>query len=95
MFEVDAHGVRFSGHRKADNYCVGGYGDDDKLDVVLAALEGIETVFVAKIGRCPKGDLKKAGIEAVDEYAFDYIETAVASWYAKTFATQSGSASIA
>ena len=95
VFEVDAHGVRFSGHRKADNYCVGGYGDDDKLDVVLAALEGIETVFVAKIGRCPKGDLKKAGIEAVDEYAFDYIETAVASWYAKTFATQSGSASIA
>ncbi|OAN44783.1 nitrogenase cofactor biosynthesis protein NifB [Paramagnetospirillum marisnigri] len=95
IFEVDAKGVRFSGHRKADNYCVGGYGDDDKLDVVLAALEGIDTVFVAKIGRCPKDDLKKAGIEAVDLYPFEYIETAVAAWYAERFGTRTESASIA
>ncbi len=95
VFEVDAKGVRFSGHRKADNYCVGGYGDDDKLDVVLAALEGIETVFVAKIGRCPKDDLKKAGIEAVDLYPFEYIETAIANWYAERFGSQSETASIA
>lgn len=95
VFEVDAKGVRFSGHRKADNYCVGGYGDDDKLDIVLAALEGIETVFVAKIGRCPKDDLKKAGIEAVDAYPFEYIETAVAHWYAERFGQKGDSAEIA
>ncbi|EME68099.1 FeMo cofactor biosynthesis protein nifB [Paramagnetospirillum caucaseum] len=95
IFEVDAKGVRFSGHRKADNYCVGGYGDDDKLDVVLAALEGIDTVFVAKIGRCPKDDLKKAGIEAIDAYPFDYIETAVAGWYAQRFGQVSETADIA
>jgi len=95
VFEVDAHGVRFSGHRKADNYCVGGYGDDDKLDIVLAALDGIDTVFVAKIGRCPKDDLKKAGIEAVDRYPFDYIETAIAGWYAEKFGSLSDSASLA
>jgi nitrogen fixation protein NifB len=92
VFEVDAKGVRFSGHRKADNYCQGGYGDDDKLDVVLAALDGIETVFVAKIGRCPKDDLKKAGIEAVDAYPFDYIETALAGWYAERFGIQAETA---
>jgi nitrogen fixation protein NifB len=88
VFEVDARGVRFSGHRKADTYCVGGYGDDDKLDVVLAALDGIDTVFVAKIGRCPKDDLKTAGIEAVDLYPFEYIEIAVASWFAERFGAQ-------
>jgi nitrogen fixation protein NifB len=82
IFEVDSKGVRFSGHRKADNYCQGGYGDEDKLDIVLAALEGIDTVFTAKIGRCPKADLQKAGIEAIDAYPYDYIETAVAAWYA-------------
>ncbi|MDO8605656.1 MAG: nitrogenase cofactor biosynthesis protein NifB [Phaeospirillum sp.] len=92
VFEVDAQGVRFSGHRKADNYCVGGYGDDEKMDGVLAALEGIDTVFVAKIGRCPKDDLKKAGIEAIDLYPFDYIETAVAAWYAERFGVQAETA---
>jgi len=95
VFEVDAKGVRFSGHRKADNYCQGGDGDDEKLDVILAALEGIDTVFVAKIGRCPKGDLKKAGIEAVDSYPFDYIETAVAAWYAEKFGCQTDTAFLA
>jgi nitrogen fixation protein NifB len=88
VYEVDAAGVRFSGHRKADNYCLGGYGDDDKLDVILEALKDIEAVFVAKIGRCPKQDLAKAGITAVDDYPFDYIETAVAAWFAERFGSQ-------
>lgn len=85
VFEVDGAGVRFVGHRKSENYCVGGYGDDDKIDGILEVLEGIEAVFVAKIGRCPKQDLAKAGITAVDAYPFDYIETAVAAWYAESF----------
>jgi nitrogen fixation protein NifB len=85
VWEVDAGGVRFIGHRKADNYCEGGYGDDEKMEVVLKALEGIDTVFVAKIGRCPKDDLAAAGIAAIDTHPFDYIETAIASWYADSF----------
>ncbi|HSV30228.1 MAG TPA: NifB/NifX family molybdenum-iron cluster-binding protein, partial [Candidatus Omnitrophota bacterium] len=88
VYEVDQAGVRFVGHRKADNYCLGGYGDDDKLDGILEVLAGIEAVFVSKIGRCPKQDLAKAGIAAIDQYPFDYIETAVASWYADTFGDQ-------
>ncbi|CAA7620929.1 FeMo cofactor biosynthesis protein NifB [Candidatus Terasakiella magnetica] len=92
VFEVDSLGVRFVGHRKADTYCQGGYGDEEKLDVVLAALEGISTVFTAKIGRCPKNDLKAAGIEAIDLYPFEYIETAVARWYAEAFGIQTATA---
>ncbi|MEW5728706.1 MAG: nitrogenase cofactor biosynthesis protein NifB [Pseudomonadota bacterium] len=83
VYEVDAAGVRFVGHRKADTYCLGGYGDDDKLDGILDVLAGVEAVFVAKIGRCPKQDLARAGIAAIDAYPFDYIETAIASWYAE------------
>jgi nitrogen fixation protein NifB len=83
VYEVDARGVRLVGHRRADNYCQGGHGDDDRIETILAALAGIDTVFVAKIGRCPKDDLAQAGIEAVDTFAFEYIETAVASWYAQ------------
>ena len=88
VYEVDAAGVRFVGHRKVEHYCKGGWGDDDSLDGILAALEGVEAVFVAKIGRCPKQDLAKAGIEAVDDHATDYIETAVAAWYASHQAAQ-------
>ncbi len=83
IFEIDGNGVRFTGHRKVENYCQGGYGEDERMDGILAALSGIEAVFVSKIGRCPKEDLAKAGIAAIDAYPFDYIETAIAAWYAE------------
>ncbi|MBC7950674.1 MAG: nitrogenase cofactor biosynthesis protein NifB [Rhodospirillaceae bacterium] len=87
IYEVDAAGVRFVGHRKVENYCKGGWGDDDVLeDKVIPVLEGLDAVFVAKIGGCPKKDLAKAGIVAVDAYPFEYIETAIAAWYAEAFA---------
>jgi nitrogen fixation protein NifB len=84
VYEVDARGVRLIGHRKAETYCQGGWGEEDALEVVVKALDGIDTVFCAKIGRCPKDELAKAGIAVVDAYPFDYIETAVAAWYAET-----------
>lgn len=86
IYEVNNAGVRFVGHRKVENYCQGGWGDDDVLeDKVIPILTGIDAVFVAKIGGCPKKDLAAAGIAAVDSYPFEYIETAVAAWYADVF----------
>jgi len=84
VYEVDHDGVRFVGHRKVDNYCQGGWGDDDVLeDNLIPTLEGVEAVFVSKIGSCPKKDLAAAGITAIDAYPFEYIETAIARWYAE------------
>lgn len=84
VYEVDHDGVRFVGHRKVDNYCQGGWGDDDVLeDNLIPTLAGIEAVFVSKIGSCPKKDLAAAGIAAIDAYPFEYIETAIARWYAE------------
>ena len=84
VYEVDPDGVRFVGHRKVDNYCQGGWGDDDVLeDNLVPTLAGIEAVFVSKIGSCPKKDLAAAGITAIDSYPFEYIETAIARWYAE------------
>jgi len=37
---------------------------------------------VAKIGACPKDELKAAGIEPVDQYAHEFIEKAALSWFA-------------
>jgi nitrogen fixation protein NifB len=81
IFEVDAAGVRFVTHRRCDNYCVGGYGEEDKLELVIKTLEGIDTILCAKIGDCPREDLAAAGIEAIQDYAFEYIETAVSAVY--------------
>ncbi len=82
IYEVDGHGVRFVGHRKVETYCHGGYGDDDRLDDSLAVLEGVQAVFTAKIGSCPRRDLARAGIQVIDTHPFDYIEPAIAAWFA-------------
>ena len=81
VFEVDADGVRFAFHRRCDNYCVGGAGEDDRLALVIAALEGIDTILCAKIGDCPRDTLAEAGITVLADYAYDYIETAVSAVY--------------
>jgi nitrogen fixation protein NifB len=39
-------------------------------------------VLVAKIGACPKDELKAAGIEPIDQYAHEFIEKAALSWFA-------------
>jgi len=38
-------------------------------------------VLVAKIGLCPKDSLAGAGIEAVETYAFEYIEQSVIAYF--------------
>ncbi|MEL6336310.1 MAG: nitrogenase cofactor biosynthesis protein NifB [Pseudomonadota bacterium] len=79
VYEVDATGVRFVTHRRADNYCVGGYGEEDRLAEVIRTLEGIPVILCSRIGDCPREDLEAAGIEAIDAYAHEYIETAVSA----------------
>ncbi|PTV94564.1 nitrogen fixation protein NifB [Rhodobacter aestuarii] len=81
VFEVDTDGVRFAFHRRCDNYCVDGAGEEDRLDRVIATLEGIDTVLCAKIGDCPRETLAEAGITVLQDHAYDYIETAVSAVY--------------
>ncbi|MFZ1413038.1 MAG: nitrogenase cofactor biosynthesis protein NifB [Defluviicoccus sp.] len=81
IFEVDRTGVRLVGHRRAQHYCQGGDGDDDVLERTIEALAGVSAVLCARIGSCPKDQLAAAGIRAVDDFAFEYIETAVAALF--------------
>jgi len=80
IYEVDRAGVRFVGHRKLDDaYC---QGEDASLSSLIATLEGVNAVLCAKIGGCPNAELTAAGIKASDDYAFEFIETAIADFYA-------------
>jgi nitrogen fixation protein NifB len=85
IYEVDRAGIRFIGHRRADHYCQGGYGEDDKLEAVIKTLAGVSGVLCAKIGSCPSDRLKQAGITVFTDYAYDYIETAVGAVYRSGF----------
>ncbi|MGO9943005.1 MAG: NifB/NifX family molybdenum-iron cluster-binding protein, partial [Rhodoblastus sp.] len=59
----------------------GGFGDEDSLETVIRAINDCHAVFVAKIGGCPKGDLIKAGIDPVDEFAHEFIEKSAITWF--------------
>jgi nitrogen fixation protein NifB len=77
--------VQFVGHRKVDQYCQGGWGEDATLDGVIAALEGVTVVLCSKIGDCPKDSLSAAGIQATDSYAHEWIEAGIAAWYGAAY----------
>jgi nitrogen fixation protein NifB len=81
VYRVSADGAELLGVRKVEHYCRGGDGEDDALEGTLRALEGCEAVLVAKIGRCPAGQLEAAGIAPVTEHAFQPISAALLAWY--------------
>jgi nitrogen fixation protein NifB len=81
IFEVSATKAQFVGHRRVDHYCLGGYGDDDQLPSVLRAINDCHAVLVAKIGACPRDELRQAGIEPVDKYVGQFIEQAALDWF--------------
>ena len=86
VYEASPAGVAFIGHRKVDDaYCRGGFGEDATLDSVISTLEGIDIVLCSKIGDCPKQQLECAGIRVSDEWAYEYIESAISAHYAREY----------
>ncbi len=81
VYEANAHGVKFVGHRRVDLYCQGGYGEEEALPTIIRALNDCAAVLVAKIGGCPRATLKEAGIEPVDACAYEFIDAAVLAYY--------------
>ena len=82
IYEVNRKKAMFVGHRRVDLYCQGGYGEDEQLPSIVNAINDCHAVLVAKIGACPKDELKAAGIEPVDHYAGEFIEKAALQWFA-------------
>ena len=82
IYELDAAGARFVGHRRVDHYCQGGWGEDEQLPSIVQAINDCHAVLVAKVGACPRDELRAAGIEPVEAYAHDFIEQAALAWFA-------------
>jgi nitrogen fixation protein NifB len=79
IFEVDANEAKFVGHRKIDQYCQGGYGEDATLEHVIKAIADCKAVLVSKVGECPKAELREAGLQVVE--AYDVIEKVAREFY--------------
>ncbi|MCW1413024.1 nitrogenase cofactor biosynthesis protein NifB [Rhizobium sp. 1AS11] len=88
VYEASAMGVKFVEHRKVEQYCLGGWGEETTLERVLAVLEGIDILLCAKIGDCPKHQLSEAGLRITDAFGYDYIETAISTLYAAEFGAE-------
>ncbi len=81
IYEVGTEGTKFVGHRRVDLYCQGGYGEEDALPTVIRAINDCAAVFVAKIGGCPKDELRAAGIDPVEKYAHEFIEQSAVRYF--------------
>lgn len=84
VYEASPTGVRFIGHRKSDQYCIGDDTCGEKesaLSTTIRALQGCEAVLCSKIGFEPWDELEKAGIQPNGEHAMEPIEEAVAAVY--------------
>ncbi|MEI6063034.1 MAG: nitrogenase cofactor biosynthesis protein NifB [Pseudanabaena sp. ELA748] len=81
IYEVDATEVKFVGHRKIDQYCQSGYGEEATLEEIISSIADCKAVLTAKVGNCPQESLRKAGIEPVE--AYDAIDTVAKEFYAK------------
>ena len=81
IYEVGVDGAKFVGHRRVDQYCQGGYGEEESLETVVRAIRDCVAVFVAKIGSCPRKELEAAGIEPVDRFAQQSIEASAIAYF--------------
>lgn len=89
VYDVSREGARLVGRRATAAYCTGGEGDDDALSGALRAVADCRAILVAKIGRCPEGQLAAAGVEPVTAHAFRPIEAAALAWF-EGFAARAG-----
>ncbi len=84
IYSVTADGATYLETRLVEHYCQGGYGDEDKREVILRALADCRALFCARVGEGPKNRLREAGIEPVDAYPYGLIEPSLLAWYQKT-----------
>jgi nitrogen fixation protein NifB len=83
VYGVGPEGIRFAGIRRADNYCLGGYGESERLDTILGVLEDVSALLCVKIGDGPRRRLEAAGIACHQDDRKEMIETALADWLAE------------
>lgn len=84
VYEASSDGVRFIGHRRAEQYCEGDTtcGDGETvLQRTIKSLEGCEVVLCSKVGYEPWAQLEAAGIMPNNDYPMEPIDEACMTYY--------------
>ena len=88
IYEASPEGVRFIGHRKAEQYCAGDTtcGDGEStIDITIRAIADCEAMISAKVGFGPWEKLEAAGVVPNSDYAYEPIEDAVVGVYREMY----------
>jgi ferredoxin len=94
VYELSTAGAKFVGHRRVDNYCQGGFGEEDSLETVIPRHQRLPRGICGEDRRLPeRRTLLKAGIDPVDQYAHEFIESR-RSRGSRTISTKSSSGEI-
>ncbi|MBK1698995.1 nitrogenase cofactor biosynthesis protein NifB [Rhodovibrio salinarum] len=81
VYKLGAAGIRFTGVRRADNYCLGGTGDPEAMTEILRVLEDVDGVVCVKIGKGPRTRLEANGMTVREVRHGVFIEAGLAAWY--------------
>ncbi len=81
IYEVDAQGVRFAGHRRVDLKGEDAMADEERLHAAVCSLNDCAAVLAARIGAYPRERLAAAGIEAVERFAEGLIHVSIRGWF--------------
>lgn len=81
IYQLDESGCYLQESRDVDHYCHGQHGDQSALQKILHTIADCKAVFVAKIGDDPMEKLAARGIEAVSDYSWEEIESALPQYY--------------
>lgn len=81
IYRLDENGCQLTESRDVDHYCHGQHGDQSAMQKILHTIADCQAVFVAKIGDGPMEKLAARGIEAVSDYSWEEIESALPQYF--------------
>jgi len=77
IYQLASGNCQLLERREVDHYCHGQTGDQSAMTKILATIADCSAVFVAKVGDGPVAKLAAIGVAAVDEFAYQAVESSL------------------
>ncbi|WP_339075252.1 NifB/NifX family molybdenum-iron cluster-binding protein [Teredinibacter turnerae] len=80
IYTVSGKEIALLEKREVDKYCHGHTGSQSAMQKILATINDCTAVFSAKIGDGPTEKLRKIGVFAVSDYAYEAVEESLLAY---------------
>lgn len=81
VYELGASGPHFLETRIVEQYGRGEYVIESKRDVSLRALQDCEALFATRVEETPRQQLLDVGIQPIDSYAQEPVDSSLDKWW--------------